>query len=89
MANLVEVKEEKKTKSRKKIDLGKVKKLIDDNPEAVAKIKEGVTDIITSKVIGKATKKSTSKKKTTKTTKKTSGDDLSKMLDLAGSLFKK
>ena len=88
MAKLVEVKEEKKTKKRTKINLNKVKKLIDDNPEAVQKIKEGVTDIITSKVIGNATKKTT-KKTTKKSSSKNSSDSLSKVMDLAGTLFKK
>ena len=87
MAKLVEVKEEKKTNS-KKLDLGKVKKLIDDNPEAVKKIKDGVTDLLASQVVSKATKKKTTKK-TTKTSKKSSGTDLSKMLDLAGTFLKK
>ena len=72
---------------KKKLDLGKVKKFIDDNPEAVRKIKDGVTDLLTSKVVSKATKKST--KKTTNSSKKSSGADLSKMLDLAGTFLKK
>ena len=65
-----------------KIDLGKIKDIIDDNPEAFEKIKEGVTEIITSKVTGK---KST---KTTKSSKSSSSDSLSKVIDIAGSLFK-
>ena len=97
MANLVEVKEEKKTTRKKKsIDLSKIKDIIDDNPEAVRKIKEGVADIITSNVLGnKTSKKSTTRKtRTTRTTasksKKTSNSDgLSKMIDLAGTFLKK
>ena len=76
------------TKSKSLIDLGKIKDIIDDNPEAVKKIKEGVTDIITSKVIGNATKKTT-KKTTKKSTKSENSDSLSKVMDLAGTLFKK
>ena len=95
MAKLVEVKEKKKTSSKPKIDLSKIKDIIDDNPEAVNKIKEGVTDLLTSKlgeaVSGKkTTKKTTSKKKTTKSsTKKNNSDGLSKVLDIAGSFLKK
>ena len=85
MAKLTEVKEEKKTKKGAKLDLGKVKKLIDDNPEAVRKIKEGVTEIITKKVVKKATGKSTKKK----TSSKSSGTDFSKVLDLAGTFLNK
>ena len=83
------VKETKKTTAKKgnKIDLGKIKKIIDDNPEAVRKIKEGVTDIITKKVVKKAT--TGSKKKTTSTKKSSSNDSLSKMMDLAGTFLKK
>lgn len=91
MAKLVEVKEEKKTKSKSKskIDLGKIKKIIDDNPEAVRKIKEGVTDIITSKVIGSKTSKKGTKKSTKSTKKSSNNDGLSKVMDLAETLFKK
>ena len=67
----------KKTASKSKIDLSGIKKIIDDNPEAVKKIKEGVTDIITSKVIGNTTKKTES------------NDSLSKVMDIASTLFKK
>ncbi len=74
-----------------KIDLGKIKDIIDDNPEAFEKIKEGVTEIITSKVTGKKSTKTTRKtstKKTTKSSKSSSSDSLSKVIDIAGSLFK-
>ena len=91
MAKIVEVKEEKKAKktSKNKIDLGKIKKVIDDNPEAVKKIKDGVTDIIASNILG-----SKSSSKTTKSTKSTakkssSSDSLSKVMDLAGTFLKK
>ena len=75
------------TSSKSKLDLGSIKKIIDDNPEAVAKIKEGVTEIITKKVIKKAA--TGSSKKTTTTKKSSSNDSLSKMMDLAGTLLKK
>ena len=91
MAKIVEVKEEKKAKqtNKNKIDLGKIKKVIDDNPEAVKKIKDGVTDIIASNILG-----SKSSSKTTKSTKSTakkssSSDSLSKVMDLAGTFLKK
>ena len=35
------------SKSKSKLDLGVIKNIIDENPEAVRKIKEGVTEIIT------------------------------------------
>ena len=92
MAKIVEVKEDKKTAKKTKknsIDLGKIKKVIDDNPEAVKKIKDGVTDIIASNILG-----SKSSSKTTKSTKSTakkssSSDSLSKVMDLAGTFLKK
>ena len=87
MAKLTEVKEKKKT-SKSKIDLKKIKKVIDDNPEAVRKIKEGVTDIIAAKMVSDTKKKVTGKKKTT-SKKSDSSDSLSKVMDLAGSLLKK
>ena len=89
MAKLVEVKEENKKTSKPKIDLKKIKKLIDDNPEAVEKIKDGVTTIVASKVLGdtvKKTKKGTSKKTSKKSS---SSDNLSKIMDLAGTFLKK
>ena len=81
-------KDKKSKKSGSKIDLGKIKDIIEDNPEAVKKIKEGVTDIITSKVIGGNTKKKATKKTTSKKSSSDS-DGLSKVLDLAGSFLKK
>ena len=74
------------TSTKSKLDLGKLKNIIDDNPEAVRKIKEGVTEIITKKVVSK--KLSGSSKKTT-TKKSSSSDSLSKMMDLAGTFLKK
>lgn len=89
MAKLVEVKEEKKS-AKSKIDLKKIKKIIDDNPEAVEKIKDGVTDIITAKMVSNTKKKVTGKKTTKKTTSKSSSSDsLSKVMDLAGTFLKK
>ena len=95
MAKIVKADDVSKTKKTttkssggSKIDLGKIKNIIDDNPEAVKKIKDGVTDLLASQVVSKATKKKTTKK-TTKTSKKSSGTDLSKMLDLAGTFLKK
>lgn len=87
MAKIVEVKEEKKTKKSNKIDLGKIKKLVDENPEAVSKIKEGVTDILASNILGKKTTKKSTTKKTAKKT--TNSDSLSKVMDLAGTFLKK
>jgi len=92
MAKLVEVKEKKKTSKKPKIDLSKIKDFIDDNPEAVNKIKEGVTDLLSNKVNEvvsgkKSTKKTTSKSK--KKTTKSSSDSLSKVFDIAGSFLKK
>ncbi len=75
--------------SKSKIDLSKIKKIIDDNPEAVNKIKEGVTDIIASKVLGKTTSKKTTKKSTRSSKKTNSNDGLSKVIDLAGTFLKK
>ncbi len=91
MAKLVEVKEEKKKTTKPKIDLKKIKKVIDDNPEAVEKIKDGVTTIIASKVLSDGVKKTTSKKGTKKTTSKksSSSDNLSKVMDLASTFLKK
>ena len=80
----------KTTSSKSKINLSKIKNLLDENPEAVNKIKEGVTDLITGKVTEKLTgKKTTKKKTTTKKTTKSDSDGLSKVIDLAGTLFKK
>ena len=90
MAKLVEVKEENKKTSKPKIDLKKIKKLIDDNPEAVEKIKDGVTTIVASKVLGDTVKKTTKKGTSKKTSKKSSSsDNLSKIMDLAGTFLKK
>ena len=88
MAKLTEVKETKGTKktSKSKIDVSKIKKMIDDNPEAVNKIKSGVTEIIASNVLGKSTSKKTTKKKTSKSS---DSDSLSKMMDLAGTFLGK
>ena len=90
--NLVEVEEEKKP-AKKSIDLKKIKNVIDDHPEAVRKIKEGVKDILASEVLGNAvkgkTKKSTTKKTTSKKSAGKDSDGLSKVFDLAGSFLKK
>ena len=81
----------KTTSSKSKIDLSGIKKIIDDNPEAVRKIKEGVTDIVVKNVLNKktTTKKTTAKKSASKNSKSSSSDSLSKVLDLAGSFLKK
>ncbi len=82
-------KKSSKSSSKSKIDLSKIKKIIDDNPEAVNKIKEGVTDIITSKVLGKTTSKKSTKKSTKGSKKTNNNDSLSKVIDLAGTFLKK
>ncbi len=80
----------KKSESKGKIDLSKIKDIIDDNPEAVKKIKDGVTDIIKNNVLGSSSKKTTSKKTTKKSSSKTSNSDsLSKVMDLASTFLKK
>lgn len=77
------------SKSKPKLDLGKIKDIIDDNPEAFEKIKEGVTEIITNKVTGKSSTKKTTRSRSKKTTTSSSSDSLSKVIDIAGTLFKK
>ena len=74
---IVKVSDKKETKSS--LDLGKIADTIIENKEAVGKITEGISEILDGK------------KKTTKTTKKKStksDDGLSKVIDIAGTIFK-
>ena len=71
--------EDKKKKSN--INIGKIKKVIEDNPQAVKKIAEGLGELITNNDV-----KNTSKKR--KATKKTSKSNMAKTIDTISSFLK-
>ncbi|MEE3343065.1 MAG: hypothetical protein VZS44_03140 [Bacilli bacterium] len=81
-------------KKKSKIDLDKIKDVIVDNKETIAKIVDIAGDFLdddnkkSSKKTSKATKKSSSKSSKKKTSKKSNASDLSTMIDLAGKFLK-
>lgn len=84
---IVEVKDTKKSKG--KIDIAKIKDFAEDNPELVEFAKDKIIDLLDGDD-DKSKKKSSSKAKktTSKSKKKTSSSDLSKVIDIAGTLLK-
>lgn len=74
--------EETKKKENKSLDLGKITNVIKNNPTAVKKITEGISELITSD--NKKTKKSSKK-----TTKSNSSSDLTKTIKTISSLLNK
>ena len=80
---IIKVEEKKKT-NKSSLDLGKIKDVIKNNPQAVKKITEGIGELITNN-----TKNKTASKKTTKkNSKKTSSSNASGTIETLSKLFK-
>ena len=80
-------------KKKAKIDLDKLKDVIVENKDTIAKIVDIAGDFLdddndTKKKSNKSTKKTTSKSIKKKASKSTSSSDLSTMIDIAGKLLK-
>ena len=83
---IIKVEDTKKKNTSSGLDLGKIKDVIDSNPDAVKKITEGLGELI----INKSTTKKTTKSKTTKkTTKKSSSSDVTNTIKTISSLLGK
>ena len=74
----------KKNNSSSGLDLGKIKSVIDNNPDAVKKITEGIGELIINK-----SSKSSKGKATKKTTKKTSTSDVTNTIKTISNLLGK
>lgn len=79
------VKVEDKPQQKKNIDLNKIKDVIVENKDTIEKIVDIAGDLLTKEE--KKTTKKTTTKKTTKNSK-TKSNDISKVIDIASSLFK-
>ena len=83
---IIKVEDTKKKKNASSgLDFGKIKNVIDNNPEAVKKITEGLGELI----INKSSKKTTKSKGAKKTTKKTSTSDVSNTIKTISNLLGK
>ena len=69
------------------LDLGKIKNIIDSNPDAVKKITEGLGELIINK--SSKAKKTTKSKSTKKATKKTSTSDVTNTIKTISNLLGK
>ena len=83
---IIKVEDTKKKNTNNGLDLGKIKDVIDSNPDAVKKITEGLGELIISK---STSKKSTKSKTTKKTTKKSSSSDVTNTIKTISSLLGK
>ena len=89
---IVEVKDEKKSSTKKSVDLNKLKDVIVENKDTIATIVDVAGDLLSSKDTKKTTKKNTTKKSTgtkAKKSTKSDSDSLSKVFDLASTFLKK
>ena len=80
-------------KKKSKIDLDKLKDVIIENKDTIAKIVDIAGDFLdddddTKKKTSKSTKKTSGKSTKKKASKKSSSSDLSTMIDIAGKLLK-
>lgn len=82
---IIKVEDTKKKNTSSGLDLGKIKDVIDSNPDAVKKITEGLGELI----INKSAKKTTKSKTTKKTTKKSSSSDVTNTIKTISSLLGK
>ena len=83
---IIKVEDTKKKKNANAgLDLGKIKNVIDNNPEAVKKITEGLGELIINKSAKKTTKSKTIKKKN----KKSSTSDVTNTIKTISNLLGK
>ncbi|MBR4230855.1 MAG: hypothetical protein IKR74_01695 [Bacilli bacterium] len=83
---IIKVEDTKKKKNANAgLDLGKIKNVIDNNPEAVKKITEGLGELI----INKSAKKTTKSKTIKKTNKKSSTSDVTNTIKTISNLLGK
>jgi len=80
---IVKVEDKKETKNNSSLDLGKLASVIIENQDAVGKIVDGIEDIVTNEK--NKSSAHTTKKKSNITKKDT--DSLSKVIDIAGTIF--